>query len=421
MNTSRKYGRQFLSSLLVLSAIPALGLSRGGSQPAPEKNVQKDDEQKESKRDFVYVSSNKEANSIIAYSRDEDGELDFIGEFPTGGKGVSDTSLKLGPFDSDQDVITNGEHTLLFAVNSGSDTIAVFHIKKDGKLETVSGSPFSSHGTMPVGLGLSRETLVIVNKAMDAARPTQNKPNYVSVNVSPDGELESSPISSVPAPVGSSPTQPDMAAGNRLVFDAQFLGGHLQSFSVEPNGAIIPADSQVLPDSEFADTNMPHAPLGLATHPALPILYVGFVTINRLAVYTFNASGDLEFVRTVRNSGKAICWLRTNADGTRIYAVNTADSSVSVYDNTRPLKPVEIQYLKLKGVGNPFQPALDSRGEYLYVLTQRADPTIPLGQGNTLHVLRIKRDGRLTEDGSPVKIPVPDGVRPQGIVSVEIP
>jgi 6-phosphogluconolactonase (cycloisomerase 2 family) len=140
-----------------------------------------------------------------------------------------------------------------------------------------------------------------------------------------------------------------------------------------------------------------------------------------LGVYTFDALGNLQFVRAVPNSGQAICWVRTNAAGTYLYTVNTMDSSISVYDNSNPLTPVEIQHFKLKGVGNPFQPTIDSRGHYLYVLTQRAATAIPLGQGNTLHTLKIQPNGMLTEDQSPVQLPVPAGVRPQGVASIEIP
>ena len=43
---------------------------------------------------------------------------------------------------------------LLFAVNGGSNTIAVFHILADGGLRAVEGSPFASRGVNPVGIGL---------------------------------------------------------------------------------------------------------------------------------------------------------------------------------------------------------------------------------------------------------------------------
>jgi 6-phosphogluconolactonase (cycloisomerase 2 family) len=362
----------------------------------------------------VYVESNRaDHNSILAF-RNTAGTLSPLGAFPTDGKGVFDLSLKLGPFDSDQNLITNAEGTTLYAVNSGSDTIAVFHVSPNGSLSAVSGSPFASGGTNPVSVGIARDTLAVVNKAMDPSRPQLNQPNYTSFALAQDGVIESGPLSTNVAPVGSSPSQADISSGRRLVFDAQFLGGHLQSFLVDHDGSLIPEDFKAV------DTSLGPQPLGLWTHPARSILYAGLTSSSKLAVYTFDATGHLTFVRSVPNSGKAICWIRSNATGTRLYTSNTGDSSISVYDSSFPLQPVEIQHLKLKGVGNPLQIMVDPRGDFLYVVTQRANASIPLGEGNTLHVLRIKKvTGRLDGD-SFVELSVPPGTRPQGVAVVEL-
>src|SRR5438477_6586183 len=285
----------------------------------------------------VYVESNRaEHNSILAY-RNNGGTLSFLGEFPTGGKGVFDLSLKLGPFDSDQDVLTNSEGTVLYAVNSGSDSIAAFRIAANGSLSAITGSPFSSGGANPVSVGIARDTLAVVNKAMDPSRPGLNQPNYTSFSLAPDGAIENGPLSTNLAPVGSSPSQADISSGKRLVFDAQFLGGHLQSFLIDHDGSLISEESVSPPGTAL--------PLGLWTHPSKPILYVGFVTANKLGVYTFDSTGHMHFVRAVPNSGKAICWIRANGAGTRLYTANTGDNSVSVYDITDPLHPIEIQHL----------------------------------------------------------------------------
>ena len=364
----------------------------------------------------VYVESNRaDHNSILAY-RNDGGSLSALGEFPTDGKGVFDLSLKLGPFDSDQDLLTNAEGTVLYAVNSGSDTIAVFRIKGDGSLSKIPASPFSSGGTNPVSIGIARDMLAVVNKADDPSRPKLNQPSYTSFSLAPDGALENGPLSTTIADIGSSPSQADISSGKRLVFDAQFLGGHLQSFLVDQNGSLIAEDF------EAVDTRPGPQPLGLWTHPARPILYAGLTSSNALAVYTFESTGHLEFVRSVPNSGKAICWIRSNASGTRLYTANTGDNSISVYDTSQPLEPVEIEHLVLKGVGNALQLTLDPRQDFLYVVTQRASKSIPLGEGNTLHVLRIhKKSGRVSEeDSSFVKLPVPPGTRPQGVAAVEL-
>lgn len=362
----------------------------------------------------VYVESNRaDHNSILAY-RNTGGTLSFLGEFPTQGKGVFDLSLKLGPFDSDQNVLTNAEGTVLYAVNSGSDTIAAFRIAASGSLSPIAGSPFSSGGTNPVSVGIARDTLAVVNKAMDPARPNLNQPSYTSFALAADGTIENGPLSTQLAPVGSSPSQADISSGRRLVFDAQFLGGHLQSFIIAHDGSLLPEDFKTV------NTSAGPQPLGLWTHPSRPILYAGLTSSNRLAVYTFDATGHVTLVRSVPDSGKAICWIRSNATGTRLYAVNTGDSSISVYDTTFPLQPVEIEHLKLKGLGSPFQITADPRGTFLYVVTQRSSASTPLGQGNTLHVLTVNQFTGKIAEASFVKLPVPPGTRPQGVAAAEL-
>src|SRR6185312_13653620 len=112
----------------------------------------------------VYIESNSkapESNEILAFSY-KDGSLSaqHIRRFPTGGSGSHDLSNS-GVLDADQEVITNPRHTLLFAVNSSSDTIAVFHIEPDGGLSPVAGSPFPSNGKAPSSVGLPGNTLIV--------------------------------------------------------------------------------------------------------------------------------------------------------------------------------------------------------------------------------------------------------------------
>jgi 6-phosphogluconolactonase (cycloisomerase 2 family) len=367
----------------------------------------------------VYVETNTASqNAVLAFRRLPDLSLVPLAgsPYPTGGKGVFDLSLKLGPFDSDQNIVVNPERTLLFAVNSGSNSIAVFHIAPDGSLTAVKGSPFPSGGINPVSVGLSRDTLMVVNKAMDPGQGTVDLPNYAAFRITVEGALVPGALSVHPTLAGSSPSQALISPSGRLLFGADFLGGLLESFLVEADGSLTQNTPQALPDSEFSGTNVPHAPLGLWAHPSRPVLYVGFVTINRLGVYSYDPTGELTFVHSVPNSGKAICWVRTNPEGTRLYTSNTNDSSISVYETSNPLKPKEIQKHRLSGVGNSFQFELDPRGGFLYVLTQRGASTVPLGKGNTLHVLQLDPDGRIADkDDSPLELTLPQGTRPQGV------
>ena len=201
------------------------------------------------------------------------------------------------------------------------------------------------------------------------------------------------------------------------MFGADFLGGLLQSFQIGQTGTLAQNPPQVVPAAAFEGSPAPRLPLGLAAHPNRPVVYVGLVTVNKLAVYSHDNFGQLTFVRTVDDSGAAPCWLRTNADGSRLYASNTGDSSITVYDTTNALAPKEIQKLSLQGEGSTFQLEFDPRGDYLYVVSQRAAATTPIGQGNTLHTLRVNANGLLSEPDAPTVLNLPLGTRPQGLVT----
>ena len=152
----------------------------------------------------VYVESNTPTNRILAFRRDDRGYLTPLSGSPfgTGGSGVHPIDpAVLGPFDSDQNLIVNPDRTRLFAVNSGSDTVAVFDIRPDESLVAVEGSPFPSGGVNPVSLGLAGNILVVVNKDYDLGRPGFNpaarKPNYTTFRVDPQGRLIPVPGSTV--------------------------------------------------------------------------------------------------------------------------------------------------------------------------------------------------------------------------------
>ena len=367
----------------------------------------------------VYTETNDRANAVLAFRRDESGRLTLLpgAPFSTGGKGVIDLSFKLGPFDTDQNVVIDSDRRLLFAVNSGSNSIAVFHIRPhDGSLEPTEGSPFPSGGINPVSIGLQGDQIVIINQDLDPAQnATGTSPSIVTRHVTEDGRIVEFPANiTSPLPVGSAPSQALTANDRPFVFDAEFLGGRLASYRLFPNGQLLANAPQPLPASESVGSTAP-LPLGLWANPDARQLYVGFVTVNKLGVYTWDEDGVPIFERTVANSGRAICWLRTNRAGTRLYTANTGSSTVSVYDTTDPDQPKEIQAVHTAGPGALFQLALDPTERFLYVIGQRGSHAAP---GNALHVLVVDdEEGTLSEVPSsplPITLQSPDA-RPQGV------
>ena len=205
--------------------------------------------------DIIWLESNSTAgNSILTFQNNGTGTPAFLGSTLAGGIGVYDGTFALGPFDSDQNLITNHDGTLLFAVNSGSNSIAVFNITATG-LTPVAGSPFPSGGTDPVSLGLLDDVLVVVNKDQDPAQdPNLVQPNYTTFRVSPSGALTPIPGSTVTVAYGSSPSQALVASHGPLVFGADFLGGLLAIVlprsrrPLAPESATGAAHFPILPD-----------------------------------------------------------------------------------------------------------------------------------------------------------------------------
>jgi len=368
--------------------------------------------------DLIWLESNSTAgNSILTFKNDGSGNPIFLGSTPAGGIGVFDKTFALGPFDSDQNLIVNNDGTLLFAVNSGSNTIAVFRITSEG-LQPVEGSPFASGGSDPVSVGLKGDILAVVNKDQD---PAQNAnlvlPNYTTFRVLPNGQLTAVENSTVSVAYNSSPSQALTASRGDFVFGADFFGGLLQSLRIDDDGRLHQNLPQALPNSVFADKTGGHQPLGMRTHPSLPILYVDITPISEVAVYRYDEHGVLSFVRTVSDSGAAPCWAIVNHSGTRLYATNTGDNSVSVYDLTDPLDPVEIQHFVMDATtGAAFSTVIDQSDEFIYVSSELSSSTATPA-ANAFHTLKVAPDGTLTEPFSPTVLPIGGSVpvRAQGI------
>jgi hypothetical protein len=383
--------------------------------------------------EYVYVESNigtPNGNSIYAFQRESNGQLHPVAGSPflTGGAGVPYTGYSTGPYDSDQEMVVNAQQTLLFATNAGSNTISVFHIENGGALTPVEGSPFPAGGAAPVSVALDGNTLYVANQGGTLGTASTVLPNYVAMRVEGGGVLRAindktndtsrNFQDSVSVAIGSSPSQVYLTPNANVLFGADFEGGLLQRFVYNGVGELQELSPIALPASEFNDTTTPRLPLGLWSSPREPILYVGYVTANKMGVYRYDAAGNLKFLRTVPNDGQGICWIRSNASGTRLYTTDTTTNQVSVYDTSDPAYPVEIQTFTMDGVGNGFQEGLSGDGESLYVISQRASASTPEGQGNVLHTLRVKHDGTLEESATPILFTLPAGTRPQGIAVV---
>jgi 6-phosphogluconolactonase (cycloisomerase 2 family) len=150
---------------------------------------------------------------------------------------------------------------------------------------------------------------------------------------------------------------------------------------------------------------------------------------GEVGVYVYDAAGKLTF-QTAAEAGKNVCWMTTSRDGSRLYAVNAREGSISTFDSTNASAPKPIQKLVLNDLGPvftdamgmqktssaPFQESLDSGEKVLYVVTQRQSVDPSYTRGNAIHILDVQADGMLKERPGDVPLDVPESARAQGIV-----
>jgi hypothetical protein len=371
--------------------------------------------------------ANSDNNSVLSVAYDQTGKNPVnISQCMTQGSGA--TQLKTpGTVDGNDQIVVNPQHTLLFAVNQGSDSIAVFNILKNGGLKAVDGSPFPSGGKAPGSLGLSGDTLLVVNRSRDGVRDLEkNAPNYTSFKVAADGKLTQVPGSNVQAAPATAPTAIQAAPQGGVAFGPSD-GGPIRGFSIDASGKLTeaPGSPYTAPAAAYPPSYDPKAEFALGTgvHPTKPFVYMPLPTAPALGVATYDQTGKLTFVNSVPTAGAFLpCWIAITKDGRWLYTTSAATNNVTVFDITDPAKPKQIQSIGFMDPGNAWNLALDPTDKFLVVNSPRAAPVVPPGKGNYQHVLSVGPDGKLTDlqpgMGNATKLPVPIDAAPYGIAVV---
>jgi len=387
---------------------------------------------------FVYTQTNDSPNAIVGFRRDQLGNLSPVpgSPFATGGTGVFDPAGILGPFDADQQLAIDRDRFLLFAVNAGSNTIAAFHIvPESGSLVPVHGSPFPSGGINPISVGVRGDQLVIINQNQNQANPASvngQTPNIVTRHITLEGRLvELLDDTTLPLPQGSSPSQALTTNTGPFVFDPEFAPpaqapanppfpvGTLASYRLSPTGKLTPTSgSPPAFDSTAAPGVLTAAPLGAWASPVARELYVGVTGQSALATFTWDHEGNPSFQSLVPLTGKAVCWVRVNHKGSRVYTSNTGSHTIDTLDIvTDPARPIDLS--QSAAIGGPQGTAtleleVDPTDAFVYVVSQSdavggsatTPPTTRATVPNKLHVLKVSRDGNsLTEVSTGTPIP----------------
>lgn len=369
------------------------------------------------RRGALFVMTNAtdtvRGNEVAMYKRAANGDLSFVGYFPTGALDDVDPQLGSGPaptaqvlrrvdpnfplvvaaadgLGSSNSLILNDDNSCLFAVNAGSNTVSSFRVHDDS-LRLVSVA--DSRGTFPASLTIHRHILYVLNagdRGNLAGFRVHNCAllplDYVHQDtvVSLEGLADSFPM---PAPneVLTTPAQVSFTPnGRRLVLSIK--GGD----PIVVNNAL-----QALPSGRMVVFPV-HANGQLGTPKVTP-----FNIRNTGALA--NTGGPFSFIFI---DSRTLIIVHANSGTVASFTINP-DNTLSLTQNQAPLST------------GAFAPCwLDSNGRFVYTASFGAPSGVRqvLGEGSGLPDLdglltgfRVNNDGTLTPAGAPMSYPAPMG------------
>jgi len=269
----------------------------------------------------LYVNDNTAgANTISGFDRHADGTLTPLpgSPFEAGGAGTGVGTGSQGALQ------LSGDGHYLLAVDAGSDQISVLRIKPNGRLTQAGGGPVWSGGHEPVSIAVHHD-LVYVANAGDGAS------NYTGFTLNPGGHLQPLAGSTFSLPDGSGPGDVLFNGdGSRLV-GTRVNTSLIDSFAVGSSGLLVAA-----PGSPFTAQGL--GPFGSEfspTHTAQLFVSNAHDGAGKGTVSAFDVA-DNGVLSSIGSSPfadfqTAPCWVEISHDGSYLFTVNTASSSISRY------------------------------------------------------------------------------------------
>ena len=383
--------------------------------------------------------SRPERRDRIPAERRRSGDGDRLVQDRRYGPGQSAGALGplLGPDGTDREVIASPDGRLLFAVNQGSNSVAVFRVRRNGSLDLVRDRAVGSGGTEPVSLSIARDRLYVLNRGDEIQGQTGTiAPTITTFNIRRNGVLRQDVAATTTLPLGLSPSQVLISSSSNLAFVDTFTPPPLTNVA-EANEVLpfrIAADGKLVPVPSGGVGAPVTAPLllGLAEHPTQNIIYAGLPGADQVGAFTFDGGGNLKLAGTAPVQGQAPCWdssARTGSISTRSTPPQTASASSRWPTRCTPADPGVRAGRAAESDGQSRRPretaafefALDPSGKALYVIDHQTDAAGNFPQGNALHVLTVAANGTLSEGtGSPLFLPpnIPAGDFPQGVATI---
>ncbi len=335
---------------------------------------------------LVFVQTNEvSGNRIVVYHRGDDGLLSEAGAYPTGGSGgvaaPGDESDRLG---SQGSLVYDARHSLLLAVNAGSNTVSAFSVRGD-RLKLVDVVP--SGGDFPASIAVHGDLVYVLNAGgagvVQGFSIRRHGLRYLRGSARSLGLANTVPphFLTSPGQVGFTPD------GRQLIVTTKASGSNIDVFQVERDGRL--SDTPVVNASA---TPVPFAFTFDRSHR----LVVGEAGTSSVTTYTLNRDGTLSGAQSLTDNQMALCWIQQVRG--YYYVANTGSNTLSAYRIDRDGKPSLVGPTGVVATteAGPIDLASPSKGNFLYGQT---------GTAGTVDAYRVNRDGTLTKLGSVTGLP----------------
>jgi 6-phosphogluconolactonase (cycloisomerase 2 family) len=336
--------------------------------------------------ELVFVQTNElDGNRIVVFERERNGRLEREAAFPTGGRGgAAEPGTESDLLASQGSLVYDARHSLLFAVNAGSDTVSVFRVSGE-RLRLTDVVP--SGGDFPASVAVFGDLVYVLNAGNEGRlqgfeirghdlRPLDGSSRSLGLaNADPPNFLTS------PGQVGFTPD------GQKLIVTTKASRSTIDVYRVRHDGR--------LSQNPVVNTSATPVPFAF-TFDRFDRLVSGEAGTSSVTTYTIERDGELTNAQSLSDNQAALCWI-VPARGF-FYVSNTASNTLSGYriNAAGTLSLVTPSGIVATTPAGPIDMAVSSHGNFLYAQT---------GTAGTVEEYHVERDGTLTHLGSVTGLP----------------
>jgi 6-phosphogluconolactonase len=269
-------------------------------------------DQSSNRREAVYVQTNDATdNEVLVFERGDDGMLDPVGRFSTGGRGTGKPHLA-----SQSSIVLSGDGNHLLVVNAGSDELTLFAVE-DGGLRLADRVP--SGGATPTSVAVHGDLVYALNNGT---------PNIVGFRIEGDRLAELADSQRALSDDNADPAQVSFSADGRTLAVTERGTDSISTFAVDERGY---ADGRT---TIKASGKTPYG-IDFSAEGVMIVTeaFGGALGEAAASSYSVTEPGSIDSLsRSVGDTRSEVCWAAITNDGRFAYVTNFGDGTISSYE-----------------------------------------------------------------------------------------